>query len=211
MIAAGRLKPGEELVHRKLAAELGLSIIPLGQTLRALEGKGVLEQLPNGRTRVRMWKREDILDSYALREAVEGVSARFCALRASDDEIQELRRLLEALETAIARGDHWEEEDLAFHNAIMKFGHSAVLENTFENASLVHELIARFYLFRTRSPDRVSPHAPIFEAIAARDADEAERRMRHHIREAYKAVLPSYGIQPDSPRAALSGTAPSRT
>src|SRR4029453_12614444 len=67
-ILRGQLKPGSPLSRRRLAQELGMSVLPVTEALRRLEADGLVESRPRAGTRVRVPAATDIRELYELRE-----------------------------------------------------------------------------------------------------------------------------------------------
>jgi DNA-binding GntR family transcriptional regulator len=92
-ILRGQLRPGTALSRRRLAQELGMSVLPVTDALRRLEADGLVESRPRAGTRVRIPSAKDIRDLYELREALESQSARLFAARATPAQRLELQHL----------------------------------------------------------------------------------------------------------------------
>src|SRR5438132_846595 len=59
-ILRGHLPLGQVISRRKIAAELGMSFLPVSEALLRLEFEGLLESRPRAGTRVRIPSREDV-------------------------------------------------------------------------------------------------------------------------------------------------------
>src|ERR1041385_1108420 len=70
-ILRGELAIGQVISRRKVAAELGMSFLPVSEALLRLEHEGLLESRPRAGTRVRIPSREDVRGNYMIREALE--------------------------------------------------------------------------------------------------------------------------------------------
>ncbi len=92
-ILRGDLSIGQVISRRKLAAELGMSFLPISEALLRLENEGLLESRPRAGTRVRVPTREDVRGNYLVREALETQAARLFAESATTDERGELMKL----------------------------------------------------------------------------------------------------------------------
>src|SRR5918996_4318120 len=92
-ILRGELVLGQVISRRKLAAELGMSFLPVSEALLRLEVEGLLESRPRAGTRIRIPSREDVKGHYVVREALEMQAASLFAERASQDERAELLKL----------------------------------------------------------------------------------------------------------------------
>ena len=92
-ILRGELAVGQAVSRRKLAAELGMSFLPVSEALMRLEFEGLLESRPRAGTRVRIPTEEDLRGHYAVREALEVQAARLFTKNAIREEKAELMRL----------------------------------------------------------------------------------------------------------------------
>src|SRR5918995_2115523 len=92
-ILRGQLPMGQVISRRKLAAELGMSFLPVSEALLRLEFEGLLESRPRAGTRIRIPSREDVKGHYVVREALEVQAARLFATVATSGERAELKKL----------------------------------------------------------------------------------------------------------------------
>src|SRR5207247_9920159 len=92
-ILRGELVMGQAISRRKLAAELGMSFLPVSEALLRLEFEGLLESRPRAGTRVRIPSREDVRGHYVVREALEVQAAMLFAAVATADDRAELQKL----------------------------------------------------------------------------------------------------------------------
>src|SRR5678810_72941 len=70
-ILRGELPLGEVISRRKIAAELGMSFLPVSEALLRLEVEGLLESRPRAGTRVRIPSPQDVEGNYVVRQALE--------------------------------------------------------------------------------------------------------------------------------------------
>src|SRR3954470_19437786 len=92
-ILRGDLPIGQIVSRRKLAAELGMSCLPVSEALLRLEIEGLLESRPRAGTRVRIPSPEDVKGHYVVREALEVQAAMRFAKVATPGERSELKKL----------------------------------------------------------------------------------------------------------------------
>src|SRR3984893_12781649 len=92
-ILRGELVLGQAISRRKLAAELGMSFLPVSEALLRLEVEGLLESRPRAGTRVRIPTPQDVEGHFVVREALETQAARLFALTATPEEKAELQKL----------------------------------------------------------------------------------------------------------------------
>jgi len=189
-ILRGRLRPGTPLSRRRLADELGMSLIPVAEALRRLEDDRLVESRPRVGTRVRVHTETDVRELYELREALETQSARLFCQRATPGQRQELRRLAEQLDVLFSRvasagdaefGYAVHTHHVAFHMRIAEYARSPLLRAMIERQ---HVLILNwlFDLTGRRTPLPPGFHARLAEALVSRDVARADDAMRSHVR-----------------------------
>src|SRR5215813_12808108 len=90
-ILRGELPIGKVISRRKLATELGMSLLPVSEAFMRLEFEGLLESRPRAGTRVRIPTEDDVRGHYVVREALEAEAARLFAEVATPRERLELQ------------------------------------------------------------------------------------------------------------------------
>jgi DNA-binding GntR family transcriptional regulator len=189
-IMSGELAPGEKLSEQGLAAALGVSRGPLREAIRRLEGRKLIERIPNIGARVAELSDRDLFDILMVREALEGMACRHAATLMTDAEIAGLRALLEAHgrqeSVRAGTGYYQEAKDFDFHFRIAKASGNQRLAQML--CGDLYDLL-RVYRYKSstmtgRAQAAYGEHREIVEALEARDPDRAEACMRRHIRNA---------------------------
>jgi len=193
-IVTGELAQGQKLNEAELAESYGMGRGPLREALRHLEGMRLVKRIPNVGARVVVLDRKTLSDLYAVREALEGMACRIAATRMTDDEIVQLRELLDSHENQIRKqgGKVYaqSEGDLDFHYQIARASRNQMLMDLL--GSEQYQLL-RMCRYRTsRNAERTGPalqqHRQIVEALAQRDGELAEMLMRRHIQGAWHSI-----------------------
>src|SRR3954452_9443495 len=104
-ILHGALPMGQVISRRKIAAELGMSFLPVSEALLRLEHEGLLESRPRAGTRVRVPTRPDVQGHYVVREALESQAAMLFAEQATRDERSELLKLAVRVDALSTQSD----------------------------------------------------------------------------------------------------------
>ncbi|MFH8250622.1 GntR family transcriptional regulator [Microbacterium sp. B2969] len=179
-IVRGEFAPGDRLVERVLAEELGVSRVPVREALNLLKGEGFVQDVPRRGVIVTMLSRDDLDDLFEVREALEVQSARLACLRASDAELAALADLARQADEALAAGDRDRLSDCneAFHDAIPRLAHNRILATTLEPL----EGRLHWLLRQNRSPGvLMDEHRELVQALTARDPERAEEIARRHV------------------------------
>jgi DNA-binding GntR family transcriptional regulator len=181
MIASGSLKPGQHLVESELADHLGVSRQPIREALQRLAVAGWVELRPAYGAYVHIPTTEEIAQLLGVRSVLESYSAREAAQHATKDSVARLRQLYDAGMTALTADD---EDGLVaanvdLHAYIVQMSGNRVLA---ELIAQVERRVRWYYtpIARPRGKEAWYEHDGLIEAIAAGDADQAERLMRAH-------------------------------
>lgn len=190
-----RLPPGSAINEHAVAAELGLSRMPVHEAVARLAGERFVTVLPRRGSVVTAFGLQDVLDMFDAREAIECGVAHIAARRASADDLATLRRLVKAADRARAGTDHEQylQDDHEIHSFLVHMVRNALLQDAAERL-LLHNL--RFWrLYWSSRPAQhhtMLSHAELLKALEARDAESAESAMRAHIGESLQLLQSSF-------------------
>ncbi|MEN6349091.1 MAG: GntR family transcriptional regulator [Syntrophomonas sp.] len=186
-IKEGVLKPRERLMEIQLAEELGVSRTPIREALRKLELEGFIVMVPRKGAYVADISFKDIADVFEIRIALEGLAAGLAAERITDEEMEEMERLVVEKAEAIALQDFDRliEVDTKFHEAIYMASRNQRLFTIINN---LREQIQRYRATSLSVPGRMQQsleeHRDIVEAIQSRDSQVARQVVQDHIENA---------------------------
>src|SRR5207244_781821 len=96
-ILAGRLKPGAELAEVALSEQLGVSRGPLREAIGRLASEGLVTVRPRRGAVVRSLSKEEFLELYQVREALEMMAVRLAVPKLAAGDIAELEQLIAAM------------------------------------------------------------------------------------------------------------------
>jgi DNA-binding GntR family transcriptional regulator len=171
------------LDERRLSEGLGVSRTPIREAMTLLEQEGFVRTLPRrGIYVVRKTKRE-IVEMITVWAALESMAARLVALNAPDDDIAELRRLMDAFHdgTDGERLEEYSDANIAFHQAIIRMSGCALLVEMTENLFIHMRAIRKITIHQDNRASRsIVDHMRIIEALERRDPDAAARLAREH-------------------------------
>ncbi len=191
-ILNGRFLAGTRLRQADLAAQLAISRTPIREALGRLQQEGLIELLPGGGVRVALLNLTEAVELYDLREVLDGLAARLAAHRAADGALGRIQKALGRMAQCLERKDpnQWFGAHVAFHDEILQASGNKRLQGL---SAVVRLSIRHFHplLLKTenRLEDAYREHRGIYEAIAAHDAEAAERFARAHIANAKDIVL----------------------
>ncbi|GAB2955999.1 GntR family transcriptional regulator [Nonomuraea fastidiosa] len=173
----GRWAPGDRIVERRLAAELGVSQAPVREALRELETLRLIETSPNKGAQVRGFTEADLREVYQVRAGLEETAVRLG--RPSPDA---LRDNLRHLRRAIATGSRTDQvrHGVAFHREIVAAAGNEVLLSVWESLGVEVWTHLSIRLLGLRPYDNACDHEPLVEAIE-RDDPALPALLRDHV------------------------------
>ena len=191
------LKPGDRLPsERELAEQFQVSRVTVRQALSVLQAMGLVESRVGDGTfaggahnsvvtilaPMLNPPKSTLLEQLELRRLIEPEVARLAAERATDAQLDEMRRSLTRQQRLLDQGQSIIEEDSALHLIIARSSQNSLLVRMVES---IHELIRgsreeslRAHATMERS---IAGHRHIIDAIAKHDPAAARRAMLRHV------------------------------
>jgi DNA-binding GntR family transcriptional regulator len=187
-IMAGRYPPGTQLKEEHLAEMMGVSRTPVRAALQRLIGDRLLRSQANRGVFVPEWTTRDIQEVFELRLLLEPHAAGLAAVRANEDQIDEMRRHTDRMDSATRPSfqDNLSEiqhENHAFHNAILEASGSPRLKAMAASLIEMPVIIGTFYFYSEADMQRsIQHHRELITAISSRDRAFAQEVMSVHLR-----------------------------
>ena len=184
-ILAGRLQPGAELAEVALSEQLGVSRGPIRDAIGRLAAEGLVTVRPRRGAVVRLLSKDEFLELYQVREALEIMAVRLAVPRLGADDFAALQGLIDTMGKHAERGEVAEffEANVAFHAHLLEASGNRKLQE------LYGQLLGQMGRYRMRSltlrgnlQRSVAEHAAILRAAKRGDTERAAHLMSEHIR-----------------------------
>lgn len=193
-ILTSRYHPGDRLVEGNLAEWLGVSRNPVREALRQLEAEGFVEIAPRRGASVATIGLREAHDLFEVRGALEALSARLAASRATDEALASLEDIVVRGEKA-AKEKRWQdlpELNTEFHLRMVEVSGNRQL------ARLIADLRDRIQWIYSRHIKRRAVHSweehrELFDAVAAHSPEVAAHIALRHIAAAKEAFAEGEG------------------
>jgi len=216
-IAEGTYKPGEALPpERELMERFDVGRPSIREALFSLSKRGLIEMGSGRRPRVLepsfdtiiheldvivrqvLNNKSNITHLMELRRILECALARKLASEVTDDQILELRGKLDENQKALGRLDRFWKTDSDFHSTIARMNGNPVLP-TIVDVILNWLIENKRVTLSAPGSDAMAfeAHRKIFEAIADRDPDLAEKCMKEHLLSVEGRVKETLRNQPE--------------
>ena len=193
-IVQENLKPGDRLpAEPEIAARLGVSRNAVREAIRALEAKGIIKVRHGLGTYVKEFNLADLLTDFAYGLLIDGQAAKelyeirkhlelsyikAAVRKITDEDIEEMRSILEEMRAKAVQGERFPEEDLALHRVIFhNVDNKSLLKLLDVFRSLYKSEIASWNRSKKELLINLKDHITLVEAIAARDEEEAWIRL----------------------------------
>ncbi|MFG2226260.1 GntR family transcriptional regulator [Streptomyces sp. NPDC048644] len=179
-IIDGVRTPGSKLVERELAAELGVSRLPIRDALKALVSEGLVTLRPRTWAVVREFTPTDIADLDEVRSAFETLAFGLAAQRRTRAGLARLRADLDAELTAAGEGDAVRARRAAadFHETVTSLADNELLNE------LERTLRSRMRWLLGQHDDLTAmakEHEELYTAVADRDVARVEELAEKHV------------------------------
>lgn len=190
----GRWAAGSPLRQEEIAAELGVSRVPVREALFQLQAEGLLEMVPNRGMYVRTLDAAELRELFRLRWLIEGDVLADAVPRHDAASLNRVETIQAALDKARSVAD-WLAGDREFHEALYapaQRGESMAIVRRLRNQ------VDRFYFARLKPSTRAQgwheEHHALIRAVRRRDAKAACRLLQAHLEDTERsaqAALPN--------------------
>ncbi|MEG6584221.1 FadR/GntR family transcriptional regulator [Dendrosporobacter sp. 1207_IL3150] len=208
-IEEGKLKPGDKMLsERELSEQFDVSRASVREALSALEMMGIISIYPGEGSYVRHLPSEsmlktlvssvqtesiDVLYLLELRKIIEVEIAALAALRATEEDINDLQQALSEMHKEVAAGVLADDIDAKFHYSLVRAAHNPLL---LQIAQTVSQLLSNNYrsirlaLFLVPGMSKMfyEAHVEILEAVCAKNCELARKKMHMHLNAIEEAI-----------------------
>jgi DNA-binding GntR family transcriptional regulator len=173
-VLAGRFMPGRPVTLRGVAAELGVSLMPVREALRRLVAERALELPNNRRVAVPLMSATKLQEICAARVALETLAARHALPGIDSARLTRLQELDAGIDAAIAvrEVERYITGNWAFHRCLYRAapGNAAVLLPLIESLWLQSAPFMRLVLDRLENGFVTDHHRGVLGALRDGDA-----------------------------------------
>lgn len=197
-IFTGLLTPGDRLIESELCESLGVSRPVLREAIRGLQAERLCEITPHRGAMIPILTWESAEQIYHVRALLEGEAAALCAANISDAELKNLGVKLKQFGEAVATHDPYQrvEATTQFYEIILRSSRNTIIEE------VLLGLVARVNFLRSQSMSRPGrarksyiEMKAIFDAIKARNPQQARATSKAHVLRAQEAARIVFGKQ----------------
>jgi len=189
-ILGGELAPGTRLILDELSARYKVSLTPIREALSQLEREGFVTQAAHRGAMVAALDRDELLELYAIRSAIEELATLHGVPRLTDRDLATMGQLLDAMEAFKGSWDAFLDIDLQFHRTLYGAAGSRRWLDTIE---ALWRRSRRYMLSSTSVSGAVatlhSDHRAIYQSCCAKDVPAAAAAIRAHLQQSEERLL----------------------
>jgi DNA-binding GntR family transcriptional regulator len=187
----GQMRPGHAVSLRSLAAELGVSPMPIRDALNRLVSQRALELLPNRTVRVPLMTREKFSELADVRCQLEGRLARQAASMVPKEQISALSKKNKEMKAAAASGsiEGFLRLNFEFHFMLYRHSKSEVTLPIVESLWLQAGPFLNEYIHNRGFKASATHHEGIIAGLRDGNAKKVQAEVEADIRDAADAVL----------------------
>jgi DNA-binding GntR family transcriptional regulator len=203
-ILEGEYRSGDRLVELKIAGEMGTSQAPVREALRELASLRLIENVPHKGTRVRSLGKQELLETFLVRGALEECATRLATPKLKS-ALTPLKAAIRDMALAAKRKDLKKvmEASTRFHRLVVEAADNRVLLDTWLSLHIETHTLVTLLQSRVDLESVASSHHAIVDAIATGDSETAAKVARDH-QNFYLANTAepdsSFGQDPSPPR-----------
>jgi DNA-binding GntR family transcriptional regulator len=190
-ILAGRYALGSRLDQQALADELGVSVIPVRESLRQLQAEGLVWIYPRRGAFVTQLSAADLEEIYLIREVLEGLATQLAVPNLVPETLADLADTVKRMQRATAARDFARlfELNRIFHFSIYEASQRPLLLQMISSLWDRSSLYRRLYTYLPeRAGQALTEHQEIYAACQAGDVQTACRAVRRNIRQTVAGI-----------------------
>lgn len=183
-ILNGVLEAGSRIDQNQLANDLNVSLVPVREALKKLEGEGFVHIIPRRGAFVTDASVEDMEDLYFTRKMLEGQAAYHAAPNITAEQIARLEKLMLAMDVSLANHDFhsFMNQNHEFHFVIYNAAGSRYLSNIITSLWELSERYRYRYMFIKDQGQAIQQeHREILEACRYHDPKRLRDAILHHM------------------------------
>ena len=189
-IVSGKLAPGTQVTISHLAEQMGVSLMPVRESLKKLEAQNLIKINKNRRITVTKYSAEELSELLEIRLHLESMAATKGSTNCTNETIAKLELLIEEMEHAKDIEDYFE-KNRDFHLAIYQLANMSILSGIIHDLWLrvspyLHILIAELSDFRTRATPY---HVGMVRGLREKDAHKVNKYLKLDLKNAADVIL----------------------
>ncbi|GGE49063.1 GntR family transcriptional regulator [Pullulanibacillus camelliae] len=193
-IMDGSLAPGEKLTISDIAKQLEVSAIPVREALQLLVSEDLVSYNAHMGAIVAPITKESVEETFAIKEGLESIAARYATKNMSSQHIKRLQDILTEMDDLLESQnfDQWGQLNAEFHGMIVDIATMPTLKTMHSKIVDKWDRIHHYFfneMLNHRHVQSQEEHYQILTAFKAGKSDEAEHLTKTHNQHALKDYM----------------------
>jgi DNA-binding GntR family transcriptional regulator len=183
-IMDGQFESGERLVENELQRRFGVSRSPIRESLRVLEKKGLVNNVPRKGTYVRKITQKDIEENFPVRASLESLAARLSLANLQSQDLEKMESAFSRMKEGAKQNDFktYLKYHTQYHEVFIRASRNDTLIEILENLRNQAIWFRYSYLYVQESYEyAIKVHRKILDCFIKKDADQLEGLVKEHI------------------------------
>ena len=197
-VRTGQLNPGQRILLREFADELGVSITPVQYALGRLEIEGLVTSIPRRGFIVAELTLKDISELLDVRTMIETYAAKILFENPPSKNLKATLQELTSLMDSHVRGqddrdfEKFLEADVDFHRTLVSASKNSKLLDIFDQISIQMQTIRFFFLSSIRSrlaAPTIQEHQMVVDGVLEWNLNKTIKGITQHLQNSKKVLL----------------------
>ena len=198
MIIDEEIKSGERIIETEYSNKFQISRTPIREAIRMLELEGLVESVTTGGVIVKSFSKEEILEIYKIRIALEGIVLEEIIKKGTALDLKKIEEILKNTEKAFNNKDAESIFSLftEFNRTLYDIANLPKVTAMINNINLYLKRFRQLSIENsTRKEEAFKDHIQILEAIKKKDILMATNLNRIHLEKSMNFILLKYSIE----------------
>lgn len=201
-ILQGRIPAGARLDIDEIANRHRVSRTPVRDALKQLEGEGLIQVLPYRGVEVTRLTAGDLHELFAIRIALERLALAQAAVKVTDAELGQLRRILRRMDKHPIRDETWMKLNATFHDGLHAASRWPRLVELIRVQRTNVERYVRAGAAHLGAEQQQAEHWQLVEALTARQPELAASLIAQHLSRTADTLARMSAVAASGPQAA---------
>lgn len=195
MIIDGKIAQGERIIETDYSEKFQISRTPIREALRMLELEGLVVSNSKGGVLVKKFTKEEIIEVYKIRIALEGIILEEVILKASEKDIKTIEKVLNDTKKEIENKNSEKIFELfsKFNLVLYEIAKVPRVMSMINNINLYLKRFRKLSIDNTiRKEEAFNDHLQILESIKSKDLERALKINRVHLEKSMSFIIPKF-------------------
>ncbi|GAB2534951.1 GntR family transcriptional regulator [Gracilibacillus alcaliphilus] len=190
-IITGKLKPGQRVTVRDLAQSMGVSTMPIRESLRKLEVEGFIHYQRRS-VSVTHLSAKEVTEIFEIRKQLESMAIRWSICNVNKERETQLLTILEQMDEQLTNEQAWERLNKSFHLTLYSYADAKPLQDILTQIWHRVEPYMHLYALTTKDYSLVKAQQDHYQMLYLWQQKESDRLValiKEHLEKTCQDIL----------------------